>query len=396
VQTYYFAVTALDTTGKESVFSNEVSYDLAKVDTDKDGLSDWAEINTYRTDPNRADTDGDGLSDGAEVNTYRTDPIKADSDGDGIADGIEVSKSSNPLDPNSIPGTDVPTFAVNAGGTQYTAGDGTVFAADTKFSGGRTDTKTVALAGTTDDRLYQSWRYGNFSYAVPMANGDYMVTLKFAESLWSQVGKRVFNVSAEGKVVISNLDVVAKVGPLAAYDVTLPVTVADGVLTINFKSVVGNAMVSGIKVDPRAVVFAVNVGGSEYVDAAGKMYDADAYFSSGTIWTTTAAITGTVDDRLYQSERYGDFSYNIPLESGDYEVTLKFAEITVTGVGQQIFNVLIEGTTVLSNLDLVAKVGANVAYDVIIPATVVDGVLNIAFQRVINAPKINAIKVTAK
>jgi Malectin domain len=210
------------------------------------------------------------------------------------------------------------------------------------------------------------------------------------------VGKRVFNVSAEGKVVISNLDVVAKVGPLAAYDVTLPVTVADGVLNIGFQSVAGNAMVSGIEVEPMQVVFAVNAGGPQYLDTSGEVYDADAYFSGGTIWTTTAAIAGTVDDRLYQSERYGNFSYNIPLGNGDYEVTLKFAEITVTGVGQRVFNVLIEGKTVLGNLDLVAKVGPNVAYDVTVPVTVADGVLNITFQRLVNAPKVNAIKVSAK
>ena len=139
-------------------------------------------------------------------------------------------------------------FAVNAGGSQYSGADGTVYDADTWFSGGNTYTTTAAIAGTTDDRLYQSERYGNFSYAIPMDNGDYLVTLKFADNLWSQAGQRVFNVSMEGKVVLSNLDLVAKVGPKAAYDVTLPVTVTDGVLTIGFQSVVGNAMVSGIKV----------------------------------------------------------------------------------------------------------------------------------------------------
>jgi hypothetical protein len=395
-QKYYFAVTAFDTSGNESAFSNEVVYDLATVDTDKDGLSDWEEINSYRTNPDRADTDGDGLSDGAEVKTHRTDPNKADSDGDGISDGIEVSKSSNPLDPKSIPVTGDAVFAVNAGGAQYTGVDATVFAADTKFSGGRTDTKTAAIAGTADDRLYQSWRYGNFSYAVPMANGDYLVTLKFADSLWSQAGQRVFNVSMEGKVVLSKLDVAAKVGPLAAYDVTIPVKVADGVLTISFQSVVGNAMVSGIKIDPMEVVFAVNAGGPEYINAADEVYDADAAFSGGGTYSTTAAIAGTADDRLYQSERFGNFSYNVPVDNGEYEVTLKFAEIYWSQAGQRVFNVLIEGKTVISNLDLVAKVGPNTAYDVVVPVTVADGVLKITFQTVVDNAKVSAIKVTAK
>ena len=83
---------------------------------------------------------------------------------------------------------------------------------------------------------------------MPVADGDYLVTLKFAENLWSQAGQRVFNVSLEGKVAVSKLDVAAEVGPNAAHDVTLPVTVTDGVLTVSFQSVVGNAMVSGIVV----------------------------------------------------------------------------------------------------------------------------------------------------
>jgi Malectin domain/Bacterial TSP3 repeat/Fibronectin type III domain len=245
---YYFAVTAYDTSGNESDYSNEVSYNLSTVDNDKDGLYDWDEISLYRTDPKRVDTDGDGLSDGEEVKLHRTDPLKTDTDGDGVADNVEVSNGSDPSNPASFPHADGVNFAMNAGGPQYVGIDGTVYEADAGFSGGRTDTKTAAIAGTADDPLYQSWRYGNFSYAVPVANGDYLVTLKFAENLWSQVGQRVFNVSMEGEAVLNNLDVVAKVGPNAAYDVTLPVTVTDGVLTLGFQPVVGNAMVNALKV----------------------------------------------------------------------------------------------------------------------------------------------------
>jgi Malectin domain/Bacterial TSP3 repeat len=396
VKIYYFAVTAYDSNGNESKYSNEVSYDLSTADSDKDGLSDWGEISTYRTNPNKADTDGDGLSDGDEVEVHRTDPARADSDGDGVSDGVEVSKGSNPLDPGSIPVSDGAMVAVNAGGPQYVGTDSTVYKADAGFSGGQTNIKTVAIAGTADDPLYQSWRSGNFSYAFPVANGDYLATLKFAENRWTQVGQRVFNVSMEGKVVLSKLDVFAKVGPNAAYDVTLPVTVSDGVLSISFQPVVGNAMVSGITIEPKEVVLAVNAGGPQYVNTAGEVYDADADFSGGKTYTTTVAIAGTQDDRLYQSERYGNFSYNVPMANGSYDVTLKFAEIYFTSVGQRVFNVSIEGKTVISKLDLVAKVGPKAAYDVTVPVTVSDGMLNIGFQSVINNAKVSAIKVTTR
>ncbi|MDE6593128.1 MAG: VWA domain-containing protein [Oscillospiraceae bacterium] len=50
-------------------------------DTDKDGLTDYYEINTSGTDPKNPDSDGDGVTDGAEVRA-ELDPLSAASDGD--------------------------------------------------------------------------------------------------------------------------------------------------------------------------------------------------------------------------------------------------------------------------------------------------------------------------
>jgi hypothetical protein len=395
-QIYYIAVTAYDKSGHESAYSNEVKYDLDAYDADKDGLSDWDEISVYKTEPDRADTDGDGLRDGDEVKVYRTDPMRADTDGDGVSDGTEVSKGSNPLNAGSTAAPSEGMIAINAGGSQYVGTNGTVYEADTGFSGGTTFTTTAAVAGTTDDRLYQSERYGSFSYKIPVANGDYLVTLKFSDNYWSQIGQRVFNVSTEGKMVLSKLDLVAKVGPKAAYDVSLPVTVTDGNLNISFQSVVDNATVNAITVEPREALLAVNPGGAQYIGAGGTVYDADSWFSGGSTDTTTAAITGTADDRLYQSWRYGNFSYKIPVANGDYLVTLKFAENLWSQVGKRVFNVSMEGKTVLSKLDVIAKVGPKAAYDVTLPVTVTDGLLNLGFQPVVGNAMVNALKVTAK
>jgi len=52
-----------------------ITFTTLELDSDGDGLSDFAEINTHLTDPNDTDSDDDGLSDGAEVNTYSTDPL---------------------------------------------------------------------------------------------------------------------------------------------------------------------------------------------------------------------------------------------------------------------------------------------------------------------------------
>jgi hypothetical protein len=139
-------------------------------------------------------------------------------------------------------------WTVNAGGPKYTDAQGIIYRGHTQFSTGYANTTTAAIAGTTDDRLYQSERYGDFSYAIPVMNGDYLVTLRFAEIYWTQPGQRVFNVLIEGVKVLSKLDVVAKVGPNTAYDVTIPIHVTDGQLNIKFQSVVDYAKVSAIMV----------------------------------------------------------------------------------------------------------------------------------------------------
>ncbi|PIN68549.1 hypothetical protein COV93_09035 [Candidatus Woesearchaeota archaeon CG11_big_fil_rev_8_21_14_0_20_43_8] len=71
--------------------------ELQSWDTDVDGLNDYEEIFTYKTDPLKADTDGDQLTDYEEINGtygYITDPLLSDTDGDGISDYDEV-KATN-------------------------------------------------------------------------------------------------------------------------------------------------------------------------------------------------------------------------------------------------------------------------------------------------------------
>jgi hypothetical protein len=81
-----------------------------------------------------------------------------------------------------------------------------------------------------------------------MANGNYTVRLKFAEIYWAAPGKRVFDVWREGQKVIANLDIYAKVGKNYAYDVVLPISVADGVLNLQFTKIIDWPKVSAIVV----------------------------------------------------------------------------------------------------------------------------------------------------
>ena len=88
--------------------TNPLKYDTdedgvndADSDNDKDGLTNSEEL-ALGTDPNSADTDGDGLSDYDEINKHNTDPLKADSDGDTLNDGDEIILGLDPNDPETF------------------------------------------------------------------------------------------------------------------------------------------------------------------------------------------------------------------------------------------------------------------------------------------------------
>ena len=127
-------------------------------------------------------------------------------------------------------GSAIESFAVNCGGPAYTANDGTVYSADKNYSGGTGYVTNSAISGTEDDKLYQSERYGNLSYNIDLPNGIYEITLMFAEIYHTQPAQRLFNVSIEGILVISKLDIWSEAGENAAYNKTFTVKLDDGQL----------------------------------------------------------------------------------------------------------------------------------------------------------------------
>ncbi len=143
---------------------------------------------------------------------------------------------------------------VNVGGAAYTDTLGHVWSADygSNGAGGLADT-TNTIAGTPDQPLYRTWRYGYksgiplaFTYNVP--NGNYGVTLKFDETLFNQAGQRVFNVTINGQTVLSSFDIFAVGGVNTAVDQQFPVTVSTGQIVIIFLPVVTNPKICAIQI----------------------------------------------------------------------------------------------------------------------------------------------------
>ena len=177
-------------------------------------------------------------------------------------------------------------FATNCGGNTFKSTEGITYSADMNYNGGGTYSNSNAVSGTEDDLLYQSERYGNFSYTIELPNGDYDVNLMFAEVFWSAAGKRIFNVSIEGVEVSSKLDIWEKVGKNAAYQETHRVTLSDGILNIVFSKVVDNSKISAIKVLVPVKSFDLATSaenGSISIDPPGGNYDTASVVSVNAI-----------------------------------------------------------------------------------------------------------------
>ena len=127
---------------------------------------------------------------------------------------------------------------ISAGGP-YTDSQGQYWAADYGYLQGSTYSTTASITGTADPKLYQTERYNyngtpsTLTYQFSVPNGNYTVTLKFAEIYDTAAGQRYMNGSLNGTTVFSNLDVwTATGGPNRAYDLSYPVSVTSGLLTI--------------------------------------------------------------------------------------------------------------------------------------------------------------------
>ncbi|MCK0146239.1 PKD domain-containing protein, partial [Arenibacter sp. F26102] len=146
----------------------------------------------------------------------------------------------------------------------------------------------------------------------------------------------------------------------------------------------------------------INAGGPE-INYDGNVFSADQNFVGGKAYTNTSATVPA----LYQTERSASpptFGYEIPLPNGEYRVTLHFAEIFfgangggTLGTAQRIFDVVMEGSTILDDFDINAAVGPQTITTRTFDVVVEDGILNLGFDATapdgVNQPKLSAIEI---
>lgn len=150
----------------------------------------------------------------------------------------------------------------------------------------------------------------------------------------------------------------------------------------------------------------IDVGAQQetYTDSRGHVWSPDTFFQGGTVFhfDEPHPIAGTRDQKMYQNRREGQFTYDIPLRPGIYEMWLHFAE-TFYGEGNlaggaestRVFAISMNGKRLIDEMDVISDVGSNTAdirvFTDVQPAG--DGKLHLKFEQVNNGGLLNAIEI---
>jgi beta-galactosidase len=145
--------------------------------------------------------------------------------------------------------------------TGFKSSVGARFGSDNFFTGGQGDwlvekgnkgvTDRTAVCGTLATELFKNYRRGRFSYDIPLADGQYVVTLGFLEpDRGTKVGARVFDVAANSENKVTDFDILAATRGVyrTATTRSFQIAVTGGRLKLEFIPRQGEAVVSNIMI----------------------------------------------------------------------------------------------------------------------------------------------------
>ncbi len=175
-------------------------------------------------------------------------------------------------------------------------------------------------------------------------------------------------------------------------------------MTVRARDVAGNwsAQSTALNVTTAAAGGTIRIeagASSPFSDVEGNVWAVDHSFVGGSATDRGAiAIANTLDDRIYQTERWGLTGYAIAVPNATYTVNVHFAETFsgITAAGQRVFSVTAEGASPAgwSNIDIFAEAGGrNIALVKTASVTVSDGTLNLDWIASLQSPIVNAIEI---
>lgn len=354
-------------------------------------------------------------------------------------DSGELFTFSIDIDPNSIKGASAPGPAesgsvsgLELSGTTVTINfeDGSSYEVETyRSTGSVSASEAIAADGlpvkpgiNVPGLSTLKAKVGDLEQTVRVTGpANKIVKLLVVEAALFEPTSGLYDVSAfdaNSVIAIQELQGTIGDGGFVDFDVTLGNSLAEG--GINYiAAVIKDAEgktgplseVVVLDYDPDGVatpLVRINAGGPS-VTTNGVTWGADQYFSGGGTFNNAGIeIANTDDDALYQTERIdnaGGLTYSIPVPGdGAYNVSLHFAEIffgapgggsELGGAGQRVFDVSVEGTKVITDLDIYDEVGAAAALVYTFEnISVTDGALDILIESTVREGKLSAIEVS--
>src|SRR5579859_437633 len=260
---------------------------------------------------------------------------------------------------------------------------------------------------TSDPMLFNHWRTGYFSYEIPLAPGVYELHLYFTAT---ERDLSAFRVVANGNTILDGFDIAGDAGGPNLADERIFRDISpdkDGFLHLEFQEQQGRPFLSAIALLPgilhkQAPIYIVTQPTS-VTDHNGVIWHPDTYFVNGHARESRFRVERTPDPDLYGWERFGNFSYVIPVDTRDrYTVVLHFAELYFGtdgsgggAPGDRVFRVFCNGSTLLDNFDLYKEAGSlhavTKSFSHLRPSP--QGKLNLTFESIVNNATVSAIEV---
>ncbi len=288
---------------------------------------------------------------------------------------------------------------------------GQVWTADQYFHNGGTWMRPANfIARTSDPLLFEQWRTGDFFYDIPLQPGVYELHLYFVTSDRAGDVTSTFSVGINGNPVLAGFDVNSDALGENIADERIFRDVSpgkDGFLHLSFTAERGAPALNALEVLPgiphKQLPIRLVTQPTSFTDHNGQFWHPDNYYMNGRLSTQRQQIAGSPDPDLFAAERYGHFTYAIPVDTRDhYTLVLHFAEFYfgphasgVGGTGSRVFRVMCNGALLLDDFDIFKEVGSLHAltktFYHLKPTA--QGKLNLTFEPVVNNATVSGIEV---
>ena len=231
------------------------------------------------------------------------------------------------------------------------------------------------------------------------------VLVTFSEELDPATAENTSNYIIQGVTINSAaLQQDLKSVELSVSGLIIPSTKSLVVMSMKDDSEIPNTMSAKATsiIMPEALTFPIkiNCGGPavlDYLADAGWTKNTEFGFLDGNSATnpSTLQISGTDEDVIFQTDKYGMVTYKVRLPNDSYNVKLLFAEKYFNASGSRIFDVYLEQNRVIEDLDIYQTVGKDAALvQEITNVAIVDGVLDIQFAEKIDNALLCGIVIT--